>query len=438
MTTHRASQDVREGRVVVGLLGVTVALTSTLSCLVPAPAPVVGERRTLGEAGQVNTAVRMGSAGQTVAMVWNARAPDTSAGDVMLAMSRDAGLSFGPPQRVNTRRGDAQVGGEQPPSVVLRSPEEIYVVWRSVQSAGDGGAEHAAHAQNSIVAVYSSDGGRSFTEPQTLHETTQPAFRGFQSAAAGPDGTLYVTWLDGRNADGPKRLEHAAPRQDVYQAAWKPGAVPRETQVQDDVCFCCKTGTAVSPDGTVSAAWRHIYPGALRDIAFAQGINGVFGPPARVSEDHWELEGCPEDGPSLVVDRDGAAHVVWPTVVQDPSPAKRVFYTSSAGGTEFESRSEVPRLGGDTMSHPRLALDERGAPIVVWDEIHNGQRKVALAYGQTAGSERLVFGVPITLSADTPAQYPDVTLVPGGVLVAWTSGNSQDGSVVALRRVDLP
>ena len=311
--------------------------------------------------------------------------------------------------------------------MVLGSPEKIYVVWRSVQEA-----------ENSIVAAYSSDGGHSFTPSRPLHGMTESGFRGFQSAAVGTDGTLYVTWLDGRHADGPKRTQHSAPRQDVYHATWKPGATPRETQVQDDVYFCCKTATVVDSEGTVSVAWRHIYPGSLRDIAFAQEIDGVFGPPRRVSEDHWELAGCPDDGPSLAVDRSSKAHLVWPTVIQEPSPAKRLFYASSADGTGFTTRLAVPPLGGDTMAHPRLALDERGRPVVAWDEIHKGQRKVALAYSSGEDSDRLVFGAPFTLSDGERAQHPDVTAVPGGVLVAWTSGSVRDGSVLAFLRVELP
>ena len=72
------------------------------------------------------------------------------------------------------------------------------------------------------------------------------------------------------------------------------------------------------------------------------------------------------------------------------------------------------------------------------DEIHEGQRTVALAYSSVADGDRLGLGAPITLSDGERAQYPDVTAVPGGVLVAWTRGSVRDGSVLALRRVELP
>src|SRR5438034_9099201 len=43
--------------------------------------------------------------------------------DVFLAVSRDAGRTFGAPRRVNDTIGDARLNGEQPPQVALRSEE---------------------------------------------------------------------------------------------------------------------------------------------------------------------------------------------------------------------------------------------------------------------------------------------------------------------------
>ena len=407
----------------IGLFGLTGSVAFTSAQL--AVEPRLSDLIALGVPGQVNSAVQLASMGETVAAVWGARAPGATAGDIMLALSRDAGRTFAQPRQVTVLSADADVGGEQPPSVVFRTSEELYVVWRSVQGS-----------QNAIVAAHSDDAGQSFSPPQPLHETSQPAFRGFQSAAVGPDGTLYVTWLDGRHADGRKRQPHAAPRQDVYHAAWKPGYQPREVQLQDDVCFCCKTATGVSSNGAISVAWRHLYPDSVRDVAFVRQTDGSFRPPARVSEDHWELAGCPDDGPSLAIDSGGSAHLVWPTVVQHTSPAKTVFYARSTDGQEFSKRLAVPRLGGDTMSHPRLTLDDRERPVVVWEERHDGARRIGLTYLPARGAG--VFRAAISLDAIGRAQYPAVAPVPGAVVVAWTSGSELDGSTVAMRRVALP
>ena len=170
MITKRRPLNLVAGAGVV-LWGITALTgTSAQSSLEPR----LGNPLVLGVPDRVNTAVQLASTGETVAAVWSARALTASAGDVLLAMSHDGGRTFTPPRYVNARRGSAEVGGEQPPAVALRSPKELYVVWRSV----DG-------QQNTILAVYSHDGGASFSEPTAVHDTGSTAFRGFQSAAVG-------------------------------------------------------------------------------------------------------------------------------------------------------------------------------------------------------------------------------------------------------------
>jgi hypothetical protein len=36
-----------------------------------------------------------------------------------------------------------------------------------------------------------------------------------------------------------------------------------------------------------------------------------------VSEDGWQINGCPDDGPSMAVDGSNRAHRIWPTVVHE-------------------------------------------------------------------------------------------------------------------------
>ena len=90
------------------------------------------------------------------------------------------------------------------------------------------------------------------------------------------------------------------PPQDIYHSTIGPDGRITESMIATGVCFCCKTAVAVDARGAVYAAWRHIFPGSMRDIAFAKSIDGGkhFSPLVRVSEDKWELNGCPEDGPT--------------------------------------------------------------------------------------------------------------------------------------------
>ena len=96
-----------------------------------------------------------------------------------------------------------------------------------------------------------------------------------------------------------------------------PDGTRTETQVATNVCFCCKAAIVTDADSRSSIAWRHIYPNNMRDIAF-RTIGGAAPPTdaVRISEDQWQLAGCPDDGPAMVKEDAGRIHVVWPTLGQ--------------------------------------------------------------------------------------------------------------------------
>ncbi len=266
---------------------------------------VLSSESRLEVAGRASATPHLASHGETVVVVWSASHRGIS--DLYAARSDDGGRSFDAPVQVNDQEDDVDVGGEMPPQVVFAPPgpdadptSHLAVAWRSNR----GG-------HNAIRAARSSDGGRSFSSAITLHDPTLAGVRGWHSLAAASDGTVHVVWLDGRHADGPTREPRNAPRQDALHAAWRPDGTMTETALASDVCFCCKTATAVDDGGTVFAAWRHIYPGNIRDMALSRSRDGgSFEPAVRVSEDEWELEGCPDDGPSIVPDGSRRIHAV--------------------------------------------------------------------------------------------------------------------------------
>jgi hypothetical protein len=175
----------------------------------------------------------------------------------------------------------------------------------------------------------------------------------------------------------------------------------------------------------------------MRDIAFAKSIDGGhgFGPIVRVSQDNWQLNGCPEDGPSLAVDSSGAIHITWATVVNEGEPYKALFYATSRDGKAFTPRARIPTPRETTPGHPQLALTSNGGVVIVFDEVTNGARRVSLARVSRSGEPQ----VPQVLSADDAASYPVVVqTAPRGFLVAWTSrpANSSSLSTIRLQRID--
>jgi hypothetical protein len=251
-------------------------------------------------------------------------------------------------------------------------------------------------------------------------------------------------WLDGRDADrkiaamAQSGMTHKGqPPQDVYHARISPDGRIAEHLIATGVCFCCKTTVAVDAKGAVHAAWRHIFPGSLRDIAFAKSTDGgaSFTPLVRVSEDRWELNGCPEDGPSMAIDASGMVHIAWATLVNDGEAQKQVFYATSRDGKVFSPRTRVPTSGMTNPGHPQLVLTSDGVAIV-WDETVDGVRRVS-ATRLTRGA----FQPPVVMSGNEAGSHPVIARTGNGdLLVAWTSrpatsGPSAPESWIKVRRI---
>ena len=195
--------------------------------------------------------------------------------------------------------------------------------------------------------------------------------------------------------------------------------------VTGGVCYCCKTAVTSGPDGSIYAAWRHVYPGNIRDIAFTLSRDGgkTFAAPLRVSDDRWELDGCPENGPSIAVDGRNTVHVVWPTLVNgatpDAEPALAMFYAASRDGVHFSARQRVPAIG--TPRHPQLVAAADGSLLLTWDEETAAGRRVLVGRAMPRAAAGVTFSREIVSGAER-AEYPVVATTSGGAVLAWKAG----------------
>jgi hypothetical protein len=277
-----------------------------------------------------------------------------------------------------------------------------------------------------------------------------PGNRGWEAVGTGPGGRFFSVWLDHRKMAAPQQMqmagEHnhggstpaatAAPATDgvamaqlsqLYIAPLDGSIAPQG--VTGGVCYCCKTAIAAGPGNALYLAWRHVYPGNMRDIAFTVSRDGgrTFAPPVRVSEDKWQIEGCPDDGPAMAVDRQGAVHVVWPSVVTERGgPVKALFHAVTRDGRSFTPRERIPTEG--QANHPQLAIAADGALAVVWDESGSGSRVLASAIGRADATGHVAFAR--VSGGREVGLYPVVVSAgPGAWLRAWTAGDPSKSEI---------
>ena len=412
-------------------------LPPLFASLAAAPAADIVELRVDGRS---NATPWIASDGDFVAVVWGATADAKT--DVYSATSRDGGRTFSVPVRVNGHVGEARLGGELPPRVALVAgaglDPEVVVLWT------------AREAATTVKIARSSDGGRSFAPATTLSSAGAAGDRGWPALTVDRTGTAHAIWLDHRGmaanrAGATAHAEHMnanahdgaamAQLSGLFYAATaaRPAA---ERQLTPGVCYCCKTALAVAPDGVIYAAWRHVYPGNLRDIAMSVSRDSgrSFSAPQRVSEDKWELNGCPDDGPAMAIDAAGTIHLVWPTVLSNPEPQGALFYTTTRDGRSFTPRVRVPTLGSPKPSHPQVVVDARGRVTVAWDELRDGSR-VAVARSLTSREgQPPTFSQPHVVDANASSMYPVLSATSNGLVAAWTSG-APGASIIRVSRL---
>jgi hypothetical protein len=144
------------------------------------------------------------------------------------------------------------------------------------------------------------------------------------------------------------------------------------------------------------------------------------------------LDGCPDDGPALVVDRDNVVHMVWPTVIGGADPEGALFYTSTKDGRAFTPRQRIPTLGSPKPSHPHIAIGGNGSLIVAWDEVRDGSRTVAFRSLTATPQGAVAFG-PIQTPGSGVTTYPVLASTTKGVLAAWTVGAGDRAAVIVGR-----
>jgi hypothetical protein len=383
-------------------------------------------------------------------VTWGVAVPAGGA-DVYVAISRDAGQSFAAPVRVNGRTGAARLGGELPPRVSLTrtttGDPAVAVVWGAKSTSTD------IHVSRSV------DGGRTFSEASVLNTQGSPGDRGWHATVVDSSGVLHTIWLDHRGLATRKKGEHdhhagmdMAQFSGLYYASTSitdasgvsgasgasraMGAMgatgSAERELARGVCYCCKTALMTGTDGTLYAAWRHVYPGNIRDIAFTSSRDGgkTFAPPSRVSNDHWQIAGCPDDGPAMAVGADGRVHVVWPTVVTSEETTRgALFYASTRDGQTFTNRIEIPTLGAPKPSHPMIASDGAGGFVVAWDEVREGVRRAFTRRLRFNSAGHPSFGDAVQLNRDAASTYPVLTATTRGMFVAWTHGTGASSEI---------
>ena len=221
-----------------------------------------------------------------------------------------------------------------------------------------------------VRLLRSTDGGKTFSKPTTVHADRQEITHRFESIGFDAQGVLHAIWIDKRDLEAAPKVGNKSSYRGaaIYRTYSLDGGATfgPDLKVADHSCECCRIALAQGNDGVMNAMWRHVYEPDVRDHAFAALVATPTAPATtvRATFDEWHVNGCPHHGPGLVAAAGGGFHTVWFGIrQQDGANASGVRYARLKADGSPDAQT-VRRLPDDRAEHADVMAHGQRVAIV--------------------------------------------------------------------------
>jgi len=334
--------------------------------------------------------------GDTLWLAWSSR------NGVFVGRSTDLGRTVSAPVAVVAPAPNLDAGADTRPQLLVL-PDHALLVGYSIFKDDKYNGQ--------VLVARSADGGHTFSTPSPV--TPHPASQRFLSLSADADGGVFAAWIDKRIVAA-ARAHGEDPPGAALAYAWSRDGGRRFDEAKiaaDGICECCRLGTAFTAPGQPSVLVRNLF-GPERDHAVITfDAAGRPGPPRRVSDDKWAIDGCPHHGPSLAI-AGGVQHAVWFT---GGTTRQGAFYARSLDGGRTFSAPRALTAGHDATRPYVGALGDR--VWTVWKEFNDGRTVVELSESTDAGQ---TWSTPrVIASAQGFSDHPLLVPHEGRMYLSW-------------------
>ncbi|EAR20299.1 sialidase/neuraminidase family protein [Nitrococcus mobilis] len=365
---------------------------------VPAPNAAV----TLQQAGGVDPTLAFDGRTGALYVAWARRtdAAETAPLEVVVARSDDGGHRFADPVVVSDGERDVTSAAINPPQIAVGPNSEVYVLYqRRVVSPA------LEHGRGIPQLARSTDGGRHFASAVAVTAREQAASSaGMADLSIGPDGHVYVAWLDDRKRLARQALPADQRPQDV---AWLDADDPKvqvriarasapelrfepSVLIADNASERSRVAIAAGRDGTLYTAWRaklNPFKGsydAVRDIlvSTSAAAGHTWSKPVKVHDDRFKAGSDPKLTVGMAIDAKGRLHVAWYT---GSGLGPGVYYAESGDRGKHFSKP-IALLSDDWVPYAnvKLVVAEEGAAWVAFEDRREeyGERVTVLRIDQ--------------------------------------------------------
>ncbi len=297
-----------------------------------------------------------------------------------VSYSQDLGKRFSSATKVNVVPEAIYTNGENRPKIVFGKKEEIYISWTK---------KTAGRFTGDIRFSRSLDGGKTFSDPVTVNDDGLLTSHRFESMKVANDGTIFIAWIDKRDnfnidTNGVVTKKKAKNLHGGIYTSYSTDSGKTFSQNQKlalSSCVCCRLAMTPVSDGGVAVSWRHVYPGSMRDHAYAViDTDGIKQAPTRVSMDNWKINACPHHGPSIAEDDQTQLHLVWFTA---SDTRKGIFY-GRLNSNVNEADNLTNLSNAPSASHPYIFIQDKKI-VVVWKEFDGEKTNIIKAQSNDLG-----------------------------------------------------
>jgi hypothetical protein len=200
--------------------------------------------------------------------------------------------------------------------------------------------------------------------PVIPHTDGTPTEHGFATLLPKNDGTFLLAWLDGRNTgsgghEGDEGHDMGGAMTIRTAVLDMEGNLSAEAELDGRVCDCCQTAGTMTGTGPI-IAFRDRSESEVRDMSLVRWTNNAWTPSQNVSEDNWEIKGCPVNGPRLSSYGNGVG-IIWFTAANGEPKVKVKF--SQDNGLSFGSSNEIATA---TAGRVDIAMLDPSSAVVSW------------------------------------------------------------------------
>lgn len=306
------------------------------------------------------------------------------------------------------------------PSVIPLQHESMAAHWLQKSAA-------STYAYDVRLAL-SRDRGRTWSPSVTPHHDGTQTEHGFASLFPMPGQGLGAVWLDGRQMKEGAHEGMDAGAMSLRGALFGPdGNQASEMLIDDRVCECCPSATAVTTDGPI-VAYRNRTTDEVRDIYVSRMVAGTWTEPRSVHDDNWRIAACPVNGPALSANGRDVA-IAWFTAVGNEGHVYAAF--SSDSGATFGPPVRIDDAGAVGRVDIELLAD--GSAAVTWIEFADQRSEFRMRRAERGGARSPSIAVS-GISAGRSSGYPRLARRGNELLFAWVESGEKPRVRTAVAR----